>query len=175
VCSSSRASAPTFPPCAFHRDAPAADSARAVNAHAYAVGHHIVFATNQYAPGGDAGRHLLAHELAHVVQQTGGAPPALRRQEKTVGGPLDLKPDPCISPPGLGQMCGQDAVKVCEEHPNIPGCGAVCKALGCTKKNEPKTQCPAPGAAGSHVDLARIGLGIGDELGNSLRRRLYRP
>ena len=130
-----------------HDDARAADSANRVNAHAYAVGNHIVFAPDRFAPDAAAGRHLIAHELAHVVQQTGDGGRALRRQEKTTGGPLDLKPDPCITPPGLGQMCGQDAVKVCEEHPGIPGCNVVCAALGCTKKNEPKTQC----APGSHA------------------------
>lgn len=52
-----------------HRDSAAAASARDVSAHAYTVGHHVVFAQGQYAPGSPAGRTLLAHELAHVVQQ----------------------------------------------------------------------------------------------------------
>jgi len=56
-----------------HADAEAADSARAVNALAYTVGHHIVFGTGQYTPWSSAGRRLLAHELAHVVQQGGSA------------------------------------------------------------------------------------------------------
>jgi hypothetical protein len=56
-----------------HADAEAADSARAVNALAYTVGHHVVFGSGQYAPWSSAGRRLLAHELAHVVQQGGSA------------------------------------------------------------------------------------------------------
>jgi len=57
-----------------HTDARAADSARDVQALAYTVGEHIVFGRQQYAPRGSSGRHLLAHELAHVVQQgSGGA------------------------------------------------------------------------------------------------------
>jgi len=36
---------------------------------AYALGEAIVFAPGHYAPGTSAGRRLLAHELAHVVQQ----------------------------------------------------------------------------------------------------------
>ena len=52
-----------------HRDPAAAASAREVSAHAYTVGHHVVFAPGQYAPGTHAGLSLLAHELAHVVQQ----------------------------------------------------------------------------------------------------------
>ncbi|MGW1944919.1 eCIS core domain-containing protein [Streptomyces sp. NPDC001940] len=53
----------------IHTDGRAGTSARAVNAVAYTVGSHIVFASGAYAPGTPAGRRLLAHELAHVVQQ----------------------------------------------------------------------------------------------------------
>jgi hypothetical protein len=54
-----------------HTDVSAADSAHAVNAHAYTVGSEIVFGETQYAPHTGAGRALLAHELTHVVQQRG--------------------------------------------------------------------------------------------------------
>jgi hypothetical protein len=40
-----------------------------LNALAYTLGRDVVFDTGQYAPGANAGRQLLAHELAHVVQQ----------------------------------------------------------------------------------------------------------
>lgn len=53
----------------IHADAKAAASARAVNALAYTVGQNIVFSAGQYAPYMSGGRGLLAHELAHVVQQ----------------------------------------------------------------------------------------------------------
>jgi hypothetical protein len=53
-----------------HTDGIAAESARAVNALAYTVGRDIVFAAEQYAPQTTKGRRLLAHELAHVAQQT---------------------------------------------------------------------------------------------------------
>jgi len=42
-----------------------------VDARAYTVGRHIVFGEGQYAPGTSSGRRLLAHELTHVVQQSG--------------------------------------------------------------------------------------------------------
>jgi hypothetical protein len=51
----------------------AAESARAVNAFAYTVGRDIVFEAGQYNPDSAQGRQLLAHELAHVVQQKSGA------------------------------------------------------------------------------------------------------
>jgi len=53
-----------------HIDAQAAESATAVNARAYTVGRDMVFSAGQYAPNTSAGRKLLAHELAHVVQQS---------------------------------------------------------------------------------------------------------
>jgi hypothetical protein len=52
-----------------HTDTQAADSARAVNALAYTVGHNIVFAAGRYEPVSGTGLKLLAHELAHTVQQ----------------------------------------------------------------------------------------------------------
>jgi Domain of unknown function (DUF4157) len=55
-----------------HDDSQAADSARDVNAHAYTVGSDIVFGANQYQPHAGEGQRLVAHELAHVVQQGRG-------------------------------------------------------------------------------------------------------
>jgi hypothetical protein len=54
-----------------HTDELAARSAREVQASAYTVSNHIVFAGGRYAPGATTGRRLIAHELAHVVQQGG--------------------------------------------------------------------------------------------------------
>ncbi len=54
-----------------HGDAEAAESARAVSALAYTVGPHIVFDAGRYAPRTHAGSKLLAHELTHVIQQSG--------------------------------------------------------------------------------------------------------
>jgi hypothetical protein len=53
-----------------HTDAQAAESALAVDALAYMVGRDVVFSAGRYAPGTTEGRRLLAHELAHVVQQS---------------------------------------------------------------------------------------------------------
>ncbi len=58
-----------FGPVRVHTDAKAAESARAVNALAYTVGRDIAFGTGRYAPRTSEGRRLVAHELAHVVQQ----------------------------------------------------------------------------------------------------------
>jgi hypothetical protein len=52
-----------------HADPAAAQAATALNAHAFTIGHHIAFAPDKYRPGTLAGDALLAHELAHVMQQ----------------------------------------------------------------------------------------------------------
>ncbi|KYC37265.1 hypothetical protein WA1_47480 [Scytonema hofmannii PCC 7110] len=54
----------------LHTNAQAAESARAVNALAYTVNHHIVFGSAQYAPTTAEGKKLLAHELTHTIQQS---------------------------------------------------------------------------------------------------------
>jgi hypothetical protein len=56
-----------------HSDAKAAQSACALHALAYTAGRDVVFAAGHYAPATEQGKHLLAHELTHVVQQ-GAAP-----------------------------------------------------------------------------------------------------
>jgi Domain of unknown function (DUF4157) len=52
-----------------HTDERAAESARAVGALAYTLGRDVVFGAGRYSPGSEEGRRLVAHELAHVVQQ----------------------------------------------------------------------------------------------------------
>lgn len=55
-----------------HADADAVRSAEDIHAEAYTAGDHIAFGAGRYAPETSDGRQLLAHELAHVVQQRGG-------------------------------------------------------------------------------------------------------
>ncbi len=54
-----------------HTGDAADQSAQEVNANAYTVGHNIVFGEGRFAPGSHEGRRLIAHELTHVVQQSG--------------------------------------------------------------------------------------------------------
>lgn len=73
----------------IHQDSQAANAAAARNALAYTEGEDIMFAAGQYRPNTPEGRRLIAHELAHVVQQrariaTGvqRRPPWLDRSDK---------------------------------------------------------------------------------------------
>jgi Domain of unknown function (DUF4157) len=65
-----------------HADDKAVESTRALQARAYTVGNDVVFAAGHYAPDTLAGRKLLAHELAHVVQQSRQPVPVIRRAPK---------------------------------------------------------------------------------------------
>jgi hypothetical protein len=67
-----------------HADGRGAASSAAVGALAYTVGHHIAFEAGRYEPSTSAGRRLLAHELAHVVQQS--PPPQHLRQLRGAAG-----------------------------------------------------------------------------------------
>ncbi len=57
----------------IHAGQPASAAAELVGARAFTVGSHVVFAAGAFAPDTADGTRLLAHELAHVVQQSGGS------------------------------------------------------------------------------------------------------
>ena len=69
-----------------HSGTVAAEAARSVNARAYTLGRDIVFDEGEYAPATSGGMGLLAHELAHVVQQQGG-PGVVQRKAKRRAAP----------------------------------------------------------------------------------------
>lgn len=52
-----------------HRDSEASELSHQLSALAFTHGRHIYFGSGKYDPEGSSGRRLLAHELAHVVQQ----------------------------------------------------------------------------------------------------------
>lgn len=69
----------------IHTDADAAASAKALAAHAFSIGDHIIFDSGRFSPGTGDGKRLLAHELAHVVQnsQNAGSAPARSLSQAT--------------------------------------------------------------------------------------------
>jgi hypothetical protein len=74
-----------------HDGAVASRSSKAVGAHAYTVGHEVVFGAGRYAPKTDSGAWLLAHELAHVVQQAHGGVRTVQ-SKATAFGPASGRP-----------------------------------------------------------------------------------
>jgi hypothetical protein len=64
----------------IHDDANAHHAALRLGASAFSVDENIAFASGQFSPATERGRQLLAHELAHVVQQQQTGDAVIRRQ-----------------------------------------------------------------------------------------------
>jgi hypothetical protein len=78
-----------------HDDASSHAAARALNAHAFTVGQHVHFAAGRFEPTSRDGLHLLAHELAHTVQQRGAGPAAgAQRDARGAGIEIDASDAP---------------------------------------------------------------------------------
>jgi len=86
-----------------HTGGRATQSAQAVDARAFTVGQQIVFQTAAFNPGSHAGKALLAHELAHVVQQEAKSPPRLQRQPVSEPDEEQPAPAPSGAPPAAQQ------------------------------------------------------------------------
>ena len=69
----------------IHDNAAASAAAQSINARAFTLGRDIAFAPGEYAPRTVQGRRLIAHELAHVVQQT-RTPTAFRVMRQSFAG-----------------------------------------------------------------------------------------
>jgi len=92
-----------------HTNREAIESASGMSARAYTVGGHIVFGAGEYAPTSNAGRRLLAHELAHVVQQEG---------VRSAVGPADLGVYRTTEP---GSPISAAEVIAALDQPSFPG------------------------------------------------------
>jgi len=76
-----------------HTGPEAVESATSLDALAYTSGRDIYFAPGMYAPMSSSGRRLLAHEVAHVVQQSSGKEPAIATKSSRgvkIGAPEDI-------------------------------------------------------------------------------------
>ncbi|MCL9812051.1 DUF4157 domain-containing protein [Natranaeroarchaeum aerophilus] len=74
----------------IHTGADATKACEAIDARAFTCGNKIAFNSGEYNPESPEGQYLLAHELAHVKQQTGGAAISMMPKE----GGLQIDPDP---------------------------------------------------------------------------------
>jgi 3D (Asp-Asp-Asp) domain-containing protein len=77
----------------LHTDTAASESVRDVRATAYTVGTHVAFDSGRYQPGTPMGDALLAHELAHVVQQDGQQPSVATKAESSSYSALEADAD----------------------------------------------------------------------------------
>jgi hypothetical protein len=152
-----------------HTDAGAATAAAGLDASAFTVGRDIYFAESHYAPGSPEGDELLAHELVHVAQQTGGGTGSAGLVQRRPRGPRDAPSNPgrrrkrggkCVQPPPCkGECSGARALpkNSCRRHP-FAG-------------NE---TCPTSGAADSthfirHLDVNLTTQKVVAEMGSAKR------
>ncbi|MFT3766495.1 MAG: DUF4157 domain-containing protein [Minicystis sp.] len=88
-----------------HTGEDAMSAAHGVQARAYTVGRDIVFGQGQFAPETHEGQRLLAHELAHVVQQGGATADRVMRAPAVEEPPAPAAvepPAPAAEPPAAG-------------------------------------------------------------------------
>lgn len=108
-----------------HEGPPAKEYTATRDANAYAVGEHIVFDQGRYAPHSAQGQKLLAHELAHVVQQRrGGALPSAADEPV-----LEMQADRAAEAFQKG-----DAAGVGVEVGGASGAGVMCDRNGRKRK-----------------------------------------
>jgi hypothetical protein len=81
----------------IHTDGAAAASAHAIDARAFTVREHIFFRPGAFAPSSQGGRRLLAHELAHTLQQTPDSPAIQRDSEAAAPAAGPAKDPLCAS------------------------------------------------------------------------------
>lgn len=101
-----------------HDDKKAASLSNRLGARAFTYGNHVFFGEGQYKPGSGDGKHLLAHELTHTMQQGG----AVRRS------PLVTT---STSAPAIQRWGVSDALGYFADHANhIPGFRLLTIVLG---------------------------------------------
>ncbi|HUQ10074.1 MAG TPA: DUF4157 domain-containing protein [Steroidobacteraceae bacterium] len=99
----------------IHTGAPASELNDSLHARAFTHGQDVFFNAGEFNPGSSGGRHLLAHELTHVVQQsrsTGGVPSMQRAPAKpgSAADKLQKSKDALKSKYGLKDLSEQNGV-----------------------------------------------------------------
>ncbi len=140
----------------IHTDSRAVDTSRSLNARAFTVGTDIAFDAGEYQPGSESGRHLLAHELTHTIQQTGGiATKRIQRQaadeeaEEAVAEPEELPNPENAAAEAIATFNPADAEREREEP--IEGeeatlAGEESGAVDTSGGSEPNVSAPSGGA-----------------------------
>ncbi|GAA4160172.1 hypothetical protein GCM10022217_23840 [Chryseobacterium ginsenosidimutans] len=95
----------------IHTGSEAVQMSRELNAQAFAVGNDIYFNEGKYSPNSDSGKHLLAHELTHTIQQNKLSQISAKRIQRTVntwGGTWDTDQYDLVTPATAAGSRGVD-------------------------------------------------------------------
>ncbi len=93
-------------------DSAAGQSAESIQARAYTLGNNIIFGHGEYSPGSERGKHLLAHELAHVAQQSQGSSAVGLQRQAAPGSGSTTAP---ATTPTFGASCSGGATDPCQQ------------------------------------------------------------
>jgi hypothetical protein len=158
----------------IHEGAAAATAAASVQARAFTLGRDVVFGAGEHNPGSDAGKRLLAHELTHVVQQSGsnGLPVGNKSGLHTASAthiqrePVASEPEPQsnagapatsdANASGDEGQNGSEEIEWTSQGPSGAGSGAG----GAETLQQPPGAAPAAGATGEiTLETGNVGAG----------------
>jgi hypothetical protein len=141
-----------------HTGTRAAEAARGLGARAFALGSEMAFGPGEYAPASTDGRRVLAHELAHVVQQDAGTPKIRRLVRNRM---VSCRTTGLTGGVPAGTLSGADAVAT------IQAADAVAIDLATRAENRLHDQLAAFGTPGYAADatldaalMTRFGLAL---------------
>lgn len=165
----------------LHTGARAARSASALQARAYTLGSHIVFGAGQYEPQTQTGRHLLAHELAHVAQQPDSSQVAAKLELGATDAPAEREAERAADQ----LVHGEGPVEITRQAPGLrraPAAGAGADPFaGLTLGGPPRITVRAVGrfreVAAPQSPVGRTALlvnGIGEVIGQQLPGGVFR-
>jgi hypothetical protein len=130
----------------IHRNSADSELARSIGARAFTVGNNIFFAQNAYGPESPAGRHLIAHELTHVVQQGASSGTLARKIQRQPAGPS------CASYPGYDASKKLDTYNCAglalRTYTYIPNASATTDTIGSLHPMAQSKSCESTCSAG---------------------------
>ncbi|MBK9032983.1 MAG: DUF4157 domain-containing protein [Myxococcales bacterium] len=151
-----------------HTGPDSAHASAAVGARAYTIGNDIHFADGQYRPDDPFGMHLLAHEVAHTVQQSSGTPRRQHKLEVTAPGDVaeveaDRAADAMVigAPASIGSMQGVGRVIARAADPAAPATGAAPAADGAAPAADGKGEAMGSKEKPFPVGLDGVSLSLG--------------
>jgi hypothetical protein len=138
----------------------AAEGAQAIQARAYTIGRDIMFGSSEYAPATVEGKRLLAHELAHVVQQhSGDAGPLIRPRLLVTADAGDIKALFGLLEPASGLKLKADPIKGDPKTKQVTGKVSVSMPPSPTLASELKTITEDP-QQDAELNLGRTQAGV---------------
>lgn len=138
----------------IHSDPEAASLSNQLSARAFTYRNHVFFARDQYQPGTGEGKHLLAHELTHTIQQGH----AVQRSPQVTT---------TVTPPPVQRLGVQDALDYfADKAYNIPGFRMLTIVLGFNPINMRSTDRSAANILRALIELVPGGHFITQALDN---------